>query len=39
MGSRNPCPKRKIDMSPEAVDARLDMVNAFYDRGKYLQTV
>lgn len=28
----------KVDMSPEAIDARLDMVSALYDLGKYLQT-
>ena len=35
-------PKRQaegaIDMSPEAIDQRLDMVSALYDLGKYLQT-
>lgn len=28
----------KVDMSPEAIDKRLDMVSALYDLGKYLQT-
>jgi hypothetical protein len=28
----------KVDMSPEAIDQRLDMVSALYDLGKYLQT-
>jgi hypothetical protein len=28
----------KVDMSPEAIDGRLDMVSALYDLGKYLQT-
>lgn len=26
-----------VDMSPEAIDQRLDMVSALYDLGKYLQ--
>lgn len=28
----------KVDMSPEAIDQRLNMVSALYDLGKYLQT-
>jgi len=28
----------KVDMSPEAIDQRLDMVSALYDLGRYLQT-
>lgn len=28
----------KVDMSPEAIDGRLDMVSALYELGKYLQT-
>lgn len=28
----------KVDMSPEAIDKRLDIVSALYDLGKYLQT-
>jgi len=28
----------KVDMSPEAIDGRLNMVSALYDLGKYLQT-
>tara|TARA_R110002072_G_scaffold179059_1_gene335028 strand:- start:67666 stop:67863 length:198 start_codon:yes stop_codon:yes gene_type:complete len=28
----------KVDMSPEAIDARLDMVSSLYDLRKYLQT-
>ncbi|MFT4554833.1 MAG: hypothetical protein ACI8P0_005011 [Planctomycetaceae bacterium] len=28
----------KVDMSPEAIDGRLEMVSALYDLGKYLQT-
>jgi hypothetical protein len=31
-------PDGKVDMSPEAIDQRLDMVSALYDLGKYLQT-
>lgn len=27
-----------VDMSPEAIDQRLDMVSALYDLGKYLRT-
>jgi len=28
----------KVDMSPGAIDQRLDMVSALYNLGKYLQT-
>ena len=28
----------KVDMSPEAIDGRLNMVSALYDLGKYLRT-
>ena len=28
----------QVDMSPEAIDQRLNMVSALYDLGKYLQS-
>jgi lipoprotein-anchoring transpeptidase ErfK/SrfK len=28
----------KVDMSPEAIDQRLDMVSVLHDPGRYLQT-
>lgn len=37
-GSDDSAVNGKVDMSPEAIDGRLDMVSALYELGKYLQT-
>lgn len=38
IGQSNHAGVQAVDMSPEAIDQRLDMVSALYDLGKFLQT-